>query len=320
MDAPLLADSDGALRLSGGSSSLSSVNERDRVLGGERPAADSLTGVLAQLQQNASAEDAKESLDFDSDYDQRRRWSSLAHERKCWGYSGASLTQWILTLVLGVSVGLIAFVMKQGIEELQLAKVSAIERLLNPCAESAAACADLGEQEQREALRPGLALCVFCAVNAALATTGALLTVCVAPEAAGSGIPEVMGYLNGVHVQKIMRLRTLGVKVVGSFLAVCSGLAVGVLGPLVHSGAIVGSGLTRGHKIWRGCGGRLEYKCRVRMMERFHNDADRRDFISMGAAVGFAAAFGAPVGGVLFALEEAASFWDAKLMVRPGLC
>ena len=55
-------------------------------------------------------------------------------------YSGASLTQWILTLVLGVSVGLIAFVMKQGIEELQLAKVSAIERLLNPCAESAAAC------------------------------------------------------------------------------------------------------------------------------------------------------------------------------------
>ena len=140
MDAPLLPEPDGAP---------SSVNEPDLVLGGERPAADSLTGVLAQLQQRASAEDAKESLDFDSDYDQRRRWSSLAHERKCWGYSGASLTQWILTLVLGVSVGLIAFVMKQGIEELQLAKVSAIERLINPCAESAAACADLGEQEQR---------------------------------------------------------------------------------------------------------------------------------------------------------------------------
>ena len=148
------------------------------------------------------------------------------------------------------------------------------------------------------------------------ALSGAALTVGAAPEAAGSGIPEVMGYLNGVHVTKIMRLRTLVVKVLGSFLAVVSGLAVGVLGPLVHVGAIVGSGLTRGHKIWRGCGGRMQYKCHVRAIERFHNDADRRDFISMGAAVGFAAAFGAPVGGVLFALEEAASFWDSKLMWR----
>ena len=236
--------------------------------------------------------------------------------KQCWGYSGASLTQWVLTVVLGVTVGLIAFVMKQGIEEVQLLKLGYIELLLNPCTASADACAGLGEQEQRERVQPALALGVFCAVNAALALSGAALTVGAAPEAAGSGIPEVMGYLNGVHVTKIMRLRTLTVKVLGSFLAVVSGLAVGVLGPLVHIGAIVGSGLTRGHKIWRGCGGRMQYKCHVRAMERFHNDADRRDFISMGAAVGFAAAFGAPVGGVLFALEEAASFWDSKLMWR----
>ena len=40
---------------------------------------------------------------------------------------------------------------------------------------------------------------------------------------------------------------------------------------------------------------------------------NRRNFISAGAAAGVASACGAPVGGLLFSMEEVSSFWNMKL-------
>lgn len=47
------------------------------------------------------------------------------------------------------------------------------------------------------------------------------------PVAAGSGIPQVKCYLNGVKVPRVVRIKTLFVKAVGVITAVVGGLAGG---------------------------------------------------------------------------------------------
>ncbi|KAJ9464278.1 Chloride channel protein C [Diplonema papillatum] len=136
----------------------------------------------------------------------------------------------------------------------------------------------------------------------AFVTIAVLLTVS-APGAAGSGVPDVKALLNGVRMQGTLRLRTFVVKVVGVALGVASGLAMGPEGPMIHAGAIIAAGVSQAMLGW-------PFRYALPFMRRFRNDRFKRDAVSAGAATGVAAAFGAPIGGLLFSMEEASSFWS----------
>lgn len=56
---------------------------------------------------------------------------------------------------------------------------------------------------------------------------GAALVTYLEPVAAGSGIPQVKCYLNGVKVPRIVRIKTLVVKAIGVVTSVIGGLAGG---------------------------------------------------------------------------------------------
>lgn len=117
---------------------------------------------------------------------------------------------------------------------------------------------------------------LFCVVGGLIA---GLITQKIAPDARGSGIPQVKYVLNSSG--STIRLRTAVVKFVGGVLAIGSGLSLGREGPSIQIGAALGS------KINATLGGR-----------------HRKRAIASGAGAGLAAAFNTPIAGVLFVIEE----------------
>uniref|UniRef100_A0A671RRV3 Chloride channel protein n=1 Tax=Sinocyclocheilus anshuiensis TaxID=1608454 RepID=A0A671RRV3_9TELE len=153
-----------------------------------------------------------------------------------------------------------------------------------------------------------ISLILWAVLNSAFVMFGAIAVAFVEPIAAGSGIPQIKCFLNGVKIPRVVRLKTLVIKVFGVICSVAGGLAVGKEGPMIHSGAVVAAGVSQGRS--------TSLKKDFKIFEYFRRDTEKRDFVSAGAAAGVSAAFGAPVGGVLFSLEEGASFWNQMLTWR----
>lgn len=134
------------------------------------------------------------------------------------------------------------------------------------------------------------------------------------PAAAGSGIPEIKAYLNGVNLNHIVKMPVLGAKVVGMCFSCAAGLPLGKEGPMIHAGSIIGAAVSQGNTITYG------FDTSWNIFQDLRNDQTKRDFVTFGAAAGVAAAFRAPIGGILFTLEEGASFWSTTTTFRAFIC
>lgn len=115
--------------------------------------------------------------------------------------------------------------------------------------------------------------------------TGALIAVVItrrfAPEASGSGIPHLGAVLH--RYRTLNWKKVLPVKFFGGVIAIGSGLALGREGPTVQMGGVIGDAIARLLKV---------------------SERERSTLITAGAGAGLAAAFNAPLSGLIFVLEE----------------
>ncbi|KAH9479507.1 H(+)/Cl(-) exchange transporter 5 [Psilocybe cubensis] len=118
----------------------------------------------------------------------------------------------------------------------------------------------------------------------------ALLVVNYAPHAFHTGIPEIKAILGGYVFDAFLSPWTLFIKALGLALSVASGLSLGKEGPLVHVACCMAYVLIKLFKEFR------------------HNEAQKRRVLAAAAAAGVSVAFGSPLGGVLFGLEELDTF------------
>ncbi|KAK9790124.1 hypothetical protein WJX73_008199 [Symbiochloris irregularis] len=250
--------------------------------------------VLGRLRRMAGFE----SQTFDpTENDVEREFQVHRTERD---YALAEVWRWIIAFLIGVTMGFLGFAVDWGIGLLNDVKYFRTQQVII---------------SERGFWKPYF---VFIFFSCGYAFIAASLVSFVAPLAAGSGIAEVKTYLNGIHIRGLLTVRTLVAKLAGVVFSIAAGLIAGKEGPFVHGGAIIGGGISAmGSQTATALSrGRFAAKLPRWLGGFFRNDADHRDFTAIGTAAGVATAFAAPIGGLLFTIEEGASFYSTSMFWR----
>lgn len=122
------------------------------------------------------------------------------------------------------------------------------------------------------------------------------------PLAAGSGISEIKCIVSGFSMRGFLGWSTLLIKSITLPLAIGSGLSIGKEGPSVHYAVGVGNSVGK-------------------LFEKYRKSASKaREFLTATSAAGVAVAFGSPMGGVLFSMEEISNVFQLSTIFKSYFC
>uniref|UniRef100_A0AAX7VZ66 Chloride channel protein n=1 Tax=Astatotilapia calliptera TaxID=8154 RepID=A0AAX7VZ66_ASTCA len=131
-----------------------------------------------------------------------------------------------------------------------------------------------------------------------LITFSAGFTQILAPQAVGSGIPEMKTILRGVVLKEYLTFKTFVAKVIGLTCALGSGMPLGKEGPFVHVASLCAALLS---KFMAAVFGGI-----------YKNELRNTEMLSAACAVGVGCCFAAPIGGVLFSIEVTSTFFAVR--------
>ena len=236
---------------------------------------DSYRGAAKRLSAGGCASSADRD-DPDPEATREERARRRRNELVAFRLRAASFGKLCATLLAGVLAGLVLWAMTTVTAELTARKFDATRNLL------------LGSN-----LGAAWFFYAGCAAAAIGVTALGVLHPDGAPMARGSGIPELKGYLNGNRQQGLFHWRTFAWRSVGICLVITATMPFGREGPSVHIGACVASMALN-----------LPWRARLGWQP---SPEERRQILQLGSAAGVAAAFNAPIGGLLYVMEEVAS-------------
>jgi len=230
-----------------------------------------------------------------------RHWPALL--RGAWrAYDAAQ--SWLALGMIGASCGLVASIIDTGTDWATDVKFGLCSRGF--WISKATCCSDATDLRTcaawNEWASPGFFSFVCYVLVAVVMGSYSAWISRLYPYACGSGLPEIKVVMGGFVMQRLFGFGTLLTKSMGLVLAVGAGLSIGKEGPFVHVAACVAH----------------SWSC---VFSKYaDNQGRQRELIASAAAAGVAVAFGAPVGGVLFSLEEVSSYFPPKTMWRAFWC